>query len=324
MAESENTTKVEDELKDIADGEGEDLLSLESLDSVLADADPEFAKALNEIGPDEGLSIYEEGLELQFTLEDEKKKWEHASGFKGKLLKVLPFLPWIAFHIKMKRTMMRLSLVKFKQQARVKVKAAGPALVKSLKGGVQSFKHGMGHGLSVFKEYSLVKKLMFVGLILATGAGAFLIYRTATQGLVPKNEELFIGSLGEWAATKYQFHPRNEVESFYESTRASQNVMVTKKLVVNLRRSQESGLNPMGAFEFFVEGAAAEVIVEFKDREFEVNDLFLRTIEDMSYDQMASAEGKQLLCERLRKEVNKILTKGYVRKVYIKTAIIKP
>ncbi len=324
MAESENTTKVEEELKDIADGEGEDLLSLESLDSVLAEADPEFAKALNEIGPDEGLSIYEEGLELQFTLEDEKKKWQHATGIKAKLLKVMPFLPWLGFHIKMKRTMMRLSLVKFKQQSRENIKAAGPTLLKALKGGVQSLKHGLGDGLSVFKAYSLVKKLMFVALIIATGVGAFVIYRTATHGLVPQNEELFIGSLGEWAATRYQFNPKNDVESFYESTRASQNIIVTKKLVVNLKRSQESGLNPMGAFEFFVEGAAAEVIVEFKDREFEVNDLFLRTIEDMSYDQMASAEGKQLLCERLRKEVNKILTKGYVRKVYIKTAIIKP
>ncbi len=89
-----------------------------------------------------------------------------------------------------------------------------------------------------------------------------------------------------------------------------------QKMTVNLRRSSESGPNPMGAFEFYVEGAASEVVVEIKDREPEMEDLFSRTIEDMTFDQVASGEGKKLLCDRLRKELNKVLTKGYVRRVF--------
>lgn len=80
----------------------------------------------------------------------------------------------------------------------------------------------------------------------------------------------------------------------------------------------------MGAFEFFVEGTVNDVIVEIKDREPEIEDLFLRTIEEMNYDQISSGEGKKKLCEILRHEVNKILTKGQVRRIFFKTAIVKP
>jgi len=47
-------------------------------------------------------------------------------------------------------------------------------------------------------------------------------------------------------------------------------------------------------------------------------------VEDLTYDELASGEGKKNLCDRLGKEVNNLLTKGKVRHVYIKTAIIKP
>lgn len=80
----------------------------------------------------------------------------------------------------------------------------------------------------------------------------------------------------------------------------------------------------MGAFEFLVEGGAADVVVEIKDRESEIEDLFLRTLEEMTFEQVSSGEGKKQICDRLRKEVNRILTKGFVRRVFIKNAIVKP
>lgn len=80
----------------------------------------------------------------------------------------------------------------------------------------------------------------------------------------------------------------------------------------------------MAAFEFYVEGTVSEVLVEIKDREYEVEDLFLRTIEEMTYDQLTTPEGKRVLCDRLRREVNKVLTTGFVRRIFIKTAILKP
>ncbi|KHD89878.1 MAG: flagellar protein required for flagellar formation [Bdellovibrio sp. ArHS] len=326
MADNESTTKVEDEKKDNApEGEAEDVLSLDSLDEIIANEDPEFAKALGEIGPDDPLNaIYEEGVELEYTLEEEIKLWQRSTGLRQKVFKLLPFLPKISYRIKMKRTVLRLSWIKWKEQAIQNLKNAGPSFLAWSKKKAKGMQAGIGTGLAAFKQFSLVKKLAFVGLILVTGVSAFLIYRTVTKGLIPHEQELFIGSFSEWAQSKYHYDPKAEMESFYDSTRTAQNILLMKKMVVNLKRSSESGPNPMGAFEFYVEGTASEVVVEIKDREPEVEDLFLRTIEETTYDQAASGEGKQLLCERLRKEVNKILTKGYVRRIFIKTAIIKP
>ncbi|MNT55538.1 flagellar basal body-associated protein FliL [compost metagenome] len=115
-----------------------------------------------------------------------------------------------------------------------------------------------------------------------------------------------------------------DVELFYDSTRVSQNIMQLKKMVTNLKRSENSGANRMGAFEFYLEGTVAEVLVEIKDREPEITDLFLRTLGDTTYDQTVSAEGKVALCEKLRKNINGVLTTGKIRRVFFKTVIVKP
>lgn len=326
MAEQENTTKVEEEIKEgTPEGEAEDLMSLESLDSALAEADPEFAQSLNEIGPDEaGAPIYEEGIELEYTLAEEERLWQSYTGIRQKLLKTLPFMPRVSYKLKMQRTVLRLSWSKFKEQLRHRLRNAGPLLLAWAKSQGQSLKKGLGESVAAFKAYSVIKKLILVGLIIVTAGAGVVFYRLATRGLIPQSEDLFIHSLADWSTQKYQYDPKTEVESFYDSTRAAQNVFLMQRMVVNLRRSAESGTNPMGAFEFYVEGAASDVVVEIKDREAEVEDLFLRTIEEMTFDQAASGEGKQELCERLRKEVNKILTRGYVRRIFIKTAIVKP
>ncbi|MBV2167938.1 MAG: flagellar basal body-associated FliL family protein [Bdellovibrio sp.] len=325
MVDNEGTTKVEEEKKEGApEGEAEELLSLESLDSIISSEDPEFADSLTQIGHDEPIEIYNEGLDLEYTLEAEIKLWSEATGVRKKLLKIFPFLPKISYKVRMKRTTFRLSSRKWKEQAIYRIKNAGPLLLRYLGEQAAKSKAKIGVGFDAFKAFSVVKKLSFVGLIAATGAAGYLFYRLGTHGLMPQDGDLFIGSLADWSQNKYQYDPKNEMESFYESTRTAQNVLVMKKMVVNLRRSSESGQNPMGAFEFYVEGTASEVVVEIKDREPEIEDLFLRTIEEMTFDQVSSGEGKRLLCDRLRKEVNKVLTKGYVRRVFIKTAIIKP
>ncbi len=324
MTDNESTTKVEDQNKDAAPEENsEELLSLDNLDSILAEEDPEFANSLNEIGPDEAIDvdIYNESLGLEYTLDDEVKLW---TGKREKLAKFFPFLPKISYKIKMKRTNMRLTWTKFKEQSIHNIRNARPLLLGWLKKQIQKLKEGVGNGLAAFKTFSRVKKLAFVGLLVATGASGVLLYKLVNHKLLPPESELFVLSLEEWAQEKYQYTAEDQVESFYDSTRTSQSVIELKKFVVNLRRSNTSGTNPMGAFEFYVEGTVSEAVVEIKDRESEMRDLFLRTIEEMTYDQVASGEGKRLLCDRLRKELNKVLTKGKVRRVFIKTAIVKP
>ncbi|MGE5085398.1 MAG: flagellar basal body-associated protein FliL [Bacillota bacterium] len=327
MAENETTTKVQDQTPEGApEGDNsEELLSLDNLDSILAEEDPEFAKSISEIGPDDpSLSVVIEEADLEYHLEDEIKYWKESSGWRKRLAVILPFVPKIAFKVKLARLNLRLSMRKFKESARENIRHLGPNLLSLLKNAGASVGGALSHGLIDFKGFPLAKKLAFVGLVLITAAGGVVIFKVATHKLIPASEELFVSSLEEWAQDKYFYDPKSEVESFYDSTRAEQNMFIIKKMVVNLRRSPSSGSNPMGAFEFFVEGTDSEVVVEIKDREPEVKDLFLRTIGDMTFDQISTGEGKQLMNDRLRKEINKILTKGKVRRVFIKTAVIKP
>ncbi|MGZ3770966.1 MAG: flagellar basal body-associated FliL family protein [Bdellovibrio sp.] len=317
MAENETPTKVVDEKDEATSAEAEDLLSLDSLDSILADEDPEFARSLNEIGPDENIEIYNEGLQLEYTLAYEENLWKGSSGIRKKLATVFPFLPKIAFKIKVKRTETRLKWMKWKTHAIQNAKKAIPTFIAWTKNKVKE-------GAHAFAEFSKLKKLTFAGLLLLTGLGFFVVYKTITRGFIPQPEDLFIKSMSDWTQHEYQYNPESEMESFYESPRIAQNILLMKKMVVNLGRSANSNENPMGVFEFLVEGTANEVMLEIKDREPEVQDLFLRTIEEMTYDQVSSGEGKRVLCETLRKNLNKVLTKGYVRKVFIKTAIVKP
>lgn len=306
------------------------LLSLENLDQVLADEDPDFSEALVDIGPDDpsAMYIYDPDLELPPTLEDEIRSWEKSTGAQKFFYKLFPFLPKLIFTVKNFKTVYRETKEKLREKVIYMRKEGVHDVLGWIKGkkakvtGAISAK--ISAGLAAFKGFSLVQKLIFVVLILVTGASIALIYRISTKGLVGKSEGLFMTSMGAWGQKNYIYDPNTQVEPFYDSLRASQNMLSLEKMIVNLRPSETSGPNPMGAFEFFVEGMAADVIVEIKDREPEMRDLFQRTIEESTFDFVASGEGKQQLCDKLRKEVNKVLTTGRVRRIFIKTAIIKP
>jgi len=326
--EKENPTKVGDQEKpDAAASEGteEELLSLESLDDIITEADPEFTKSLTEIGPDDGnMDIYNEGVGIEYTLADEMKHWDGAQGKRKLFLKVFPFLPKLSYRLKMMQTSMRLFRVKFRAKLIHYIKNFVPMTIAGIKKGLGKIKKNLSESVAAFGAFSLKKKLGFIGLLIATGASIFLVQKIIRQGLIHEEHGLFMGSFAEWSEKTYVYDASHGMESFYDSLRTPQNMLQLEKMIVNLRRSETSGTTPMGAFEFIVEGAASDVVVEIKDREPEMRDLFQRTIEEMTFDQVATGEGKQLLCEKLRKAVNAVLTKGKVRRIFIKTAIIKP
>lgn len=325
MAENETTTKVEE--TESSEGESSDLLSVDSLDAIIAAEDPEFAKSLDEIKVDSAdipVEIAEDGLDLEYTYEAEKKKWQEAGGLSARLARWFPLGPWISFQSRLRVTRLRLSLIRRKKKIIYVAKNLKPLTIQALKNSIQGLKSFISFVVSTFKEMRVVKKILFVLLVAATGAAGFFLFKMMSHGLIPEHQELFISSLSEWAQEKHQYDQNAPQESFYESTRTSQNIILLKKMIVNLRRSAESGANPMAAFDFLVEGAASEVVIEIKDREPEVRDLFMRTMEEMTFEQLSSGEGKKMLCDRLKKEINTILTQGFVRRVFIKTAIVKP
>jgi flagellar basal body-associated protein FliL len=130
--------------------------------------------------------------------------------------------------------------------------------------------------------------------------------------------------MGDLASFAFRYDPESQSEAFYASPRVKTYSYQLKPIVINLKRKDGSSKNPMGFFEFVLDGSSGDVLVEVKNRETEIVDMVQRVIEGMKYEEIDSQEGKLILKEVLRKELNKILIEGTLRKVQIQSIILKP
>ncbi|MBC7371373.1 MAG: flagellar basal body-associated FliL family protein [Bdellovibrionaceae bacterium] len=317
-----NKTKAQEAIAAAATAEISEMMSLEHLDSLLLSEDPSFAADLEEVNslrtdPNIDLDIVDIGPNLD---SEQDNPWRNTIGLRKILTTLFPFLPAL-WDFKY-RTIVRMRF--FRTQIKTFLKHAGPNSLIALKSAADATGTFLKARVTAFEGLS--GKLKILALVLTMGVlltFAF-VYRSLTHGVLPGDKELLTASLEEWAEQSYKYDPDTEMDSFYDSPRTIQNIMALPKMVVNLRPSGGSGPNPMAAMEFYLEGMSPEAIVEVKDREPEVRDLFQRTIEEMSFDEIDMPEGKQLLTERLRQALNAVLTSGKVRRVFIKESVIKP
>jgi flagellar basal body-associated protein FliL len=259
-------------------------------------------------------------VDLGQTFPVEGNPWHHPLGLRKFIVMILPFLPklwdfqyrfFINLHLR-------------RASFRILLREAGPRLLQGTKsGGAWALQYSKGR-VTAFQKQTRTLKIITVCLILVGALTAAFIYRSFTSGVLPDDKEYLMASLEEWSVQSFKYDPETEMDSFYDSPRTIQNIMSLPKMVVNLHPSETSGPNPMAALEFFLEGLSPEAIVEVKDREAEIRDLFQRTIEEMTYGELESTEGKQQLAEKLRQALNAHLTKGKIRRVFFKEAVIKP
>jgi flagellar basal body-associated protein FliL len=281
------------------------LMSIEDLDQVLANEEPDFKSQIEEMSG-EGAS---QDLNIELIDLDQLLAEQEARSFK--------------FRIRRLNRKIRNFLTGLRTTAWHFLKDELPALLKA---GVGQTKKGLGimsEGLRQFGFKPMRFKLMVFGFIGICGLAAVGITYLAMKGL-PEEENLFIQSLAEISQNSWEYDPKAEQEPLYDSVRAAQNIFEVPRLVVNLRPSINSGRNPMAAGALYVEGNSPDVVLELKDRETEFRDVFMRTIEEFSYDELDTMQGKQKLLERLAREANRLATKGRIRKVFFKTFIMKP
>lgn len=153
------------------------------------------------------------------------------------------------------------------------------------------------------------------------GAAAYFTWTNKDSLL---SNKLFLTSFADIGSEIREYNPNDEVEAFYDNPRFAKNLVTISSMHVNLKPSENSGPNPMLALEITVEGLSADAIVEIKDREAEFKDKLLRLTEEKTYDELVEAEGKQILCDQFRDELNTLLTRGQVRRVLLKSFVIKP
>ncbi len=285
-----------------------ELISLDELDKLIDQNDPDFHKNISQVTEVKDISSANiELLDLDKILAEEK-------------------LQKVSFRIALARRLLFLNgMIGFIKSLFLRALKEGlPFLIKQTKSFFSIVLKKIIATLTAFKYLSVSKKLAIVGISLLSIFLGLFVYRSLTVGIIPQGTTLFVNSMEEWAKNVSTYSKDSSFEQFYDSPRVKQNIVALRRAVVNLKPSAGSGPNPMAFFEFFVEGNSTDVAVELKDREYEIIDVVQRLMEDNSFAQLDSIEGKQNLLENIRKELNSLLTRGKIRRVYIKQAIIKP
>lgn len=281
--------------------------SIELLEKSIQENSPEFLKEIESIEKvgDENLSIELEDLEHLLEL-------ERAKSLKARFRKGMHWLRGFLIH----------SFYFFKAQLLRFLKEGIPVIIVKIKSGATTGSNILGQKIKKLKALNRIQKIALVILIGGFAGLSFVFIKIIGPGLIKEDNKPFIFSMDEFAIKK-SYYELGEMEDFYNSPRASRNLVSIKRIVVNIKRSESSGPLPMLAVEFFVQGNASEVMVEIRDREPEIVDAIGSEIKEFSYDDLDSVEGKKRLLSKLVVELNTILIKGKITAVYFKNFVLK-
>jgi flagellar basal body-associated protein FliL len=309
----------------------DETLDLEGIDKILEEEDPEFAKALGDISKDKSLSIVEISLtDQESALAEEKERWANSQGIRKLIYKLFPLAP--RFSLLFKKLKFRLFalarslFIRLKNFGYFLATEGKKKALEKVKAGGKAAKDSIGSGVKSFSRFSLKLKFFLLAIIMFAGGAGFILFKALTGHLVPEPKDLFLVSIEEVADKVETFDPSKfeDVEPFYDNLRAAANLILLPKMVVNLKPTPGVHPNPMAAFEFFVEGMAPEVIVTIKMNESFLRDFIQRILETYTFPELDGDEGKRALCERIRSELNRQIEGAAVKRVYIKTAVLKP
>lgn len=285
------------------------LLTEADLDKEIESADPEFAKSLNTIEID-AADLALDLIDLDHTelINENPRTFKEKLKLARQRIRQMFLATYARLHAK---------LVLFLSET-------VPHFFRVLKERLGKVLGSIKDLFASFGKLEKKKKLMVVlAVVLTIGTGVY-IKIAVRKNLFAGESQLFIASLEPLADKVFYIEGESQFESFYESIRIAQNIVTTPKLIVNIRPSSQSGENPMAAADLYIEGLGPEVVVEIKDREVEFKDIMQRAIEDMTYDQLETVDGKKLLLEKVRQDLNRNLTQGKIKRVMFKTFIMKP
>ncbi len=202
-------------------------------------------------------------------------------------------------------------------------------LIQTKVSAINSFqlrKKQVGTAFAWFKSRTWQQRLSIVLAIAVISALLFVILKMTQGRLLPKTEREWIASFDEKADGVFTYERTDPFEDFNDPILHPEFVVVIDRVIVNLARTPEAeiGSNPMAAFEFYIQTDNQDSAIEVKDRNVAVRDVLARAVERMTYPELATEEGKQKLKLILRKDLNQIMTKGRVRRVYLKTIVLNP
>jgi flagellar basal body-associated protein FliL len=275
-------------------------MSLEQLDQIIINNDPDAIKNLEDLRTNPELNTQTiEVFQYDELLEQQKRQNKIIQRFRLKFALFFSWLRSLSFDY------------------------ANRSLIQ-----LKNLKTNSIEAKKAFRHRSLMwtwrEKSLFWGLFALSGCLILFIYFSFIKKSLFKEQELFLGSLLTIADKTWELDPNEMNDFFYNTVRIPKNIFNLRRMVVNVRPSENSSDNPMVALELSLEATSREVLVEIKDREGEILDTVQRGLEELSYDEISASGGRDLVAEKVRNRVNAILTLGKIRYVYIVGSIFKP
>ena len=181
---------------------------------------------------------------------------------------------------------------------------------------------GLKAAIYWFKSLPLKSKLLVFAVIIMGTVSVMTLKIVLKGNVLPTLEMRYLKSFADIADAAFKFDSKEEMEDFTDPFFHPEHVMLIDKIVVNLH-AEPGRPNPMGLFEFYIESSSDEGAIEIKDREGEVRDVISRALEQMDYDELVTAGGKNHVKIVLRRALNQFLTKGRVLRVYFRNVVLK-
>lgn len=293
----------------------EEIVPPRPVDELLQIEDPAFAASMDE---------------LRAQVEQDKPEISQLD-IESLDLEEKPLTKWAAFRSKVQMRVARLrelltviihALKNFRVTAIIAAKATLLFLKHAAKATFAWTRESIKSAIKGFKALPLSSKLLVFATLILGIVTVFVMRMVMRGNYLPTIEMHYLQSFSDVADESFTFDAHEPIEDFRDPIFHPEHVMLIDKIIVNLKRPSEN-TNPMGLFEFYIEVSTDEAAVELKDREVETRDLISRTIEQMTYEDLVTAEGKNKLKIILRKGLNDFVTKGRVRSVLFRNIVLK-
>lgn len=317
--------------------EDEGMISLDDIDSIIAESDPEFDESLNDLVAEDVVEAEEDETSSdEQQLESEVVRVKLADRFP-KLFKfvIIPIKVAISHPVqlivliftKIKPLVGKAlhALVKFIKNFKAhsaiffkeKLPSFGKAILNALRGVSGFFKDLTAS----FKSLSLLKKAAVVWFFILLGFTGWSLRQTLNGLWIPFLKSEIVYDLSKMASESDSIDSNEDWVLIHEAFPQPEYSVLLEKYVVNLKRVGRG--NPMVAVQLYLTLDAQEAAIELKDREREVLDLVQRITEDFTYDEINDQAGIYRFKAMIKNEINSLLNTGRVKNVLIKHLIPK-
>ncbi len=320
--------KIENETEaQVDDG----VISLDDLDSILAEEDPQFVEEMSAISSDQTLKDAnvepmdfvefgdEKSLPTDLIDTNSSDETKNSNVFKVAISRIKKNLSNIYRDFQIKISYFKVKIFNF---IKYEIPKLGVLFFSVAKKSGSFFIQGVKSQWMAISSLSVKNKTGIIVLLVFTLGIVFGVYLSFKKNWIPQIYKPLHKSISELANFELSIENSSRWMSLYRAFPQPEYFVLLDKVVVNLKRSHPFE-NPMTVIEFYLELDSQDTAVEISDRKSHVLDATQRAVEEFTYNEIQTKPGLLKLKALVRSEVNNILNQGRVTKVYINTIVTK-